>query len=137
MKPIVRYLPFLIAFTLVLLLVSCVRAAYRSEHPWVGGPVIEAPGSCPNYSGIWMTNLGKMEFNQIRCRIYGAGRISGQYVDIEGEVTGGRLEFSWVGKTNSGYGYLVVDEPNGRLSGEYGYGSASIGGGIISGEKKR
>jgi hypothetical protein len=137
MKPTIRYLSYLIAFALILSLFSCIRAAYRSEHPRVGGAVIEAPGACPDYSGIWMTNLGKMEFNQIGCRINGAGNISGQYVDIEGEVTGGRFEFGWVGKTNSGYGYLVVDEPNGRISGEYGYGSASIGGGMISGEKKR
>jgi hypothetical protein len=113
------------------------RAAYRSEHPRVGGGVVEAPGACPDYSGIWSTNLGKMEFNQIGCRINGAGRISGEYVDIEGEVTGGRYEFGWVGKKSSGYGYLVVDEPNGRITGEYGFGSASIGGGTITGEKKR
>jgi hypothetical protein len=132
-----RYLTCVISLFLLVSLLSCVRAAFRSEHPRVGGVVIESPGPCPNYSGIWETNLGKMEFNQIGCRIYGSGRISGRYVDIEGEVTGGRFEFSWEGKDNSGYGYLVVDEPNGRITGEYGFGSASMGGGTITGEKER
>ncbi len=137
MKQARRHLVFLLSVVLVFSLFSCVRAAYRSDHPRVGRVVIESPGACPDYSGIWLTNLGKMELNQIKCRITGASNISGEYVDIEGEVTGGRFEFSWVGKNNSGYGYLVVDEPNGRIAGEYGFDSASIGGGTITGQKER
>jgi hypothetical protein len=138
MKQSIKYFMCLIAFVLTLSLISCMAVGNRAGHPRVGGPVIEAPGACPDYSGIWMTNLGKMEFNQVGCRITGAGRISREYVDIQGEVTGGQFEFRWVGKNKSGEGYLVVDEPNDRIAGEYWVGPADgVGGGAITGQKRR
>lgn len=128
---------FILSVLIIFTFMSCGRAAYRSEHPRVGGGVIGAPGICPDFSGIWSTNIGTMELNQVGYRINGAGNFEHGYVDIDGEIRGGQLEFQWEGKKSSGWGYLIVDEANDQITGEWGYGNESTGGGAITGTKVR
>lgn len=137
MRISIRYSILIMSVVLLISLIACGRMAHRAGHPRVGGVVIEAPGPCTDYSGIWSTNLGKMELNQVGCRVNGAGNFEHGYADIDGEVLGGQLEFHWEGKHNSGWGYLIVDEANDSISGEWGYGDEFTGGGAIKGNRLR
>ncbi len=128
---------FVVSFLIILTFISCGRVAYRSDHPRVGGVVVEAPGLCPDFSGIWNTNLGTMELNQVGYRIDGAGNFAHGYSDIDGEIRGGQLEFQWKGKNASGHGYLIVNEATDQITGEWGFGNESTGGGAISGTRVR
>jgi hypothetical protein len=119
------------------MIISCGRMAYRTEHPRVGGAVMEAPGHYPDFSGIWTTNIGRMELNQFGARINGAGNFAQGYADIDGEIRGDQLEFQWKGKNASGWGYLIVNEANDTITGEWGYGSEFTGGGAITGTRIR
>jgi hypothetical protein len=132
-----RYFVLMISILISFTLISCGRMAYRSEHPKVGGGVVGAPGMCPDFSGIWDTNIGTMELNQVGYRINGAGNFPHGYADIDGEIRGGQLEFQWKGKNASGHGYLIVDEATDQITGEWGLGDEFTGGGAITGTKVR
>jgi len=86
------------------------------------------------FSGFWKTNIVDLCLVQKGRKVTGAYRYKGGRID--GTVTDGRLDYTWIqedGKT--GKGYFVLSADGQSITGAYGYGDSNSDGQKWTGQK--